>query len=252
MYRFARRPLWILSHLFVVFLVVMCVSLGFWQLRRHDQRADNNAAVRERSELPVEQLGVLAASTTDTESIRYRPVTVSGTYLDDADLLIDNRSFEGLPGAWVMTPLRTDAGDVVAVSRGFLRFDDGELRPPPVPTGTVTVTGTALPFDDDCGVRTDDADVPVGSACVNREALRVVAGTALVDVAVQQVTSSVGSQGLSPVPLPELDSGPHRSYAVQWFIFATIGAIGYPVVLRKIARDKRAESDADERVAGPA
>lgn len=251
MYRFARRPLWIVSHLFVVFLVVMCVSLGFWQLRRHDQRADNNAAVRERSELPVEQVDALAVSTTDLESIRYRPVTVTGTYLADADLLIDNRSFEGLPGAWVMTPLRTD-GDVVAVSRGFLRFDDGVLRPPPVPAGEVTVTGTALPFDDDCGVRTDDADQPIGSACVNRDALRAVAGTTLVDVAVQQVTSSAGDQGLAPVPLPELDSGPHRSYAVQWFIFATIGAIGYPLVLRKVARDKATGSvDADDRVVEP-
>lgn len=244
-YRFARRPLWIVSHLFVVFLVVLCVSLGFWQLRRHDQRADNNAAVRERSEQPVQDLDALLDSTDDPRSIRYRPVVVNGTYLEDADLLVDNRSFDGLPGAWVVTPLRTDSGAVVAVARGFLRFDDGELRAPPRPTGTVTVTGTALPFDDGCGIRTDDDGRPVGSACLNREALRSVAGTSLADVAVQQVTSSAGDQGLVPVPLPELESGPHRGYAVQWFIFGTIGAIGYPLVLRKVARDKATESAVD-------
>ena len=253
MYRFARRPLWIVSHLFVVFLVVMCVSLGFWQLRRHDQRADSNAAVRERSDLPVEDLDALVESTDDPESIRYRPVTVTGTYVQDADLLVDNRSFDGLPGAWVVTPLRTDDGEVVAVSRGFLRFDDGELRPPAPPAGAVTVTGTALPYDDDCGVRTGDAGRPIGSACVNRDALESVAGTTLADVAVQQVTSSAGEQGLMPVPLPELDSGPHRSYAVQWFIFATIGTVGYPLVLRKVARDKaRDEAAGGDRVAEPA
>lgn len=251
MYRFARRPLWIVSHLFVVFLVVMCVSLGFWQLRRHDQRADNNDAVRERSDQPVQDLDALLEAADDPGSIRYRPVVVTGTYLDDADLLVDNRSFDGLPGAWVVTPLRTDEGQVVAVSRGFLGFDDGELRPPPRPTGTVTVTGTALPFDDGCGIRTDDDGRPVGSACVNQDALQTVAGTTIADVAVQQVTSSAGDEGLPPVPLPELDAGPHRSYAVQWFIFGTIGAVGYPLVLRKVGRDKAVESAAADPVAEP-
>ena len=66
------------------------------------------------------------------------------------------------------------------------------------------------------------------------------------------MTSSAGDQGLVPVPLPELESGPHRSYAVQWFIFATIGTIGYPLVLRKVASDKATEPAAvDDRVAEP-
>ena len=32
MYRFALRPKWILSHLFVIGLAVLFVNLGFWQL----------------------------------------------------------------------------------------------------------------------------------------------------------------------------------------------------------------------------
>ena len=44
-YRFAFRPLWILSHLLVVFLVILFVNLGFWQLRRLDERKDFNAQV---------------------------------------------------------------------------------------------------------------------------------------------------------------------------------------------------------------
>ena len=34
---------------------------------------------------------------------------------------------------------------------------------------------------------------------------------------------------LTPVPVPDLgDEGPHLSYAVQWFLFATIAAVGLP------------------------
>lgn len=253
MYRFASRPLWVLSHLFVVGLIVLCISLGFWQLRRHDERAAQNARVSERSEAPAEDLDALLDDVDDPEAVRYRPVTVTGDYLADADLLIDNRSNDGLPGAWLVTPMRADDGSIVAVSRGFLRFDSGELIPPAAPTGAVTVTGTALPWDDGCGVRTDDAGDPVGASCLDRAAVATLAGESVAPLVVQQVRSSAGDQGLVPVPLPELDSGPHRSYAVQWFIFATIGLIGYPLVLRKVARDRSVPDEAavDEPVPEP-
>jgi cytochrome oxidase assembly protein ShyY1 len=54
------------------------------------------------------------------------------------------------------------------------------------------------------------------------------------------------SELVNPVPLPDLDEGPHLSYAFQWFIFATIGAVGYVVILRRNAR--AAQTPAEERV----
>ncbi len=248
MYRFALRPLWIVSHVLVASIVVACVSLGFWQLRRHDERADQNARVTARSEAPVEDLDALVNAADDVESTRYRPVEVAGEYRTGEDLLIDNRSNDGLPGAWVVTPLRTADGSTVAISRGFLGFDSGELTPPPPPPGTVTVIGSALPWDGGCGVRTDDAGVPVGAACLDLEAMTSIVEAPLEPVAVQQATSSAGDQGLVPVPLPELDAGPHRGYAAQWFIFATIGLLGYPLVLRKVGRDRSTETDPEAEV----
>lgn len=237
MYRFALRPAWILSHVLVVLLIVALVSLGFWQLRRHDQRADRNALVEARAELPAVDVDTALGTVADPEDLRYRPITASGNFVRDANLLIDNRSADGLPGAWVMTPLRLDDGSLLAVSRGFLAFSGGELVPPPPPEGTVEVRGTALPWENGCGVRTDDGQV-VGAACVDRSAMEQVVGGAVLPVALQQVASSATEDELGSVPLPELDAGPHRSYAVQWFIFATIGAVGYPLILRRVARDR--------------
>jgi cytochrome oxidase assembly protein ShyY1 len=55
-----------------------------------------------------------------------------------------------------------------------------------------------------------------------------------------------------PVPAPELSEGNHLNYAGQWFIFATLTAIVYPLLLRRVARSKAAEplSDRSESVAG--
>jgi cytochrome oxidase assembly protein ShyY1 len=39
------------------------------------------------------------------------------------------------------------------------------------------------------------------------------------------------------LPEPEQDEGPHLSYAVQWFLFATVGAVGWPLLLRRTAKE---------------
>ena len=36
-----------------------------------------------------------------------------------------------------------------------------------------------------------------------------------------------------PAPLPELTEGPHLNYAIQWFAFATIAAVGYVILVRR-------------------
>jgi surfeit locus 1 family protein len=69
---------------------------------------------------------------------------------------------------------------------------------------------------------------------------------------VQLVRSSPAEPAAEPSPAsgtppllvlgpPELDEGPHLSYAIQWFIFATIAAVGYPILLRRVAADEARE-----------
>ncbi len=249
MYRFALRPVWLLSHLFSLALVVAFVSLGFWQLDRHDQKVERNATITDRADqpaAPVDDVLADAVRTGDDDDengvgdLRYRNATAVGTYVAGADVLIDNRSNDGLPGAWIVTPLRLEDGTTLAVSRGFQQFDSGVIDPPAPPAGRVEVTGTVLPWDTrNCGIRTDDADTPIGSACLRRDAVEGLLGGPVLPVVVQRVESNpVDADVLVPVPLPELSLGSHRSYAAQWFIFAAIGTIGYPLILRRVAREK--------------
>ena len=43
------RPGWIISHIFVVALLLATVNLGFWQLHRLEERKSNNAQIMEAS-----------------------------------------------------------------------------------------------------------------------------------------------------------------------------------------------------------
>jgi cytochrome oxidase assembly protein ShyY1 len=42
-----------------------------------------------------------------------------------------------------------------------------------------------------------------------------------------------------PTEAPEVGLGPHLGYAGQWFLFAGVVAVGYPVLLRRTLRRDR-------------
>ena len=206
MYRFVLRPVWLLSHVFAITLVVLFVNLGFWQLRRHDEKVERNATITARSE---EADGADRGDPARTGDRRPTAAPVpAGVRRGDLhhrpDVLIDNRSNDGLPGAWIVTPLRLEDGTVLAVSRGFQRFDSGVIDPPPPPAGLVEVVGTVLPWDQrECGIRTDDRARPSGRrACAaTRSRARWVSPCSRSRL--QRISSSPpDADVLVPVPLP--------------------------------------------------
>jgi surfeit locus 1 family protein len=235
-YRFALRPLWLLSHLFVLGCVVAFVALGLWQLDRHDERRARNETVEARADLPVEAVGA-ALARADPDDLRFRTVSAEGRYRDEV-LLVDNRSLGGLPGAWVLAPLVLDDGTTLVVNRGFRFAESGTGSAPSVPDGSVATWQGGS-----CGVRRDEAGEPVGTACLDRSATEEAFGSDVLPVVVQRQTSSPAeaADDLQPVPAPELDAGPHRSYAAQWFTFAALATVVYALILRRQARQAQTE-----------
>jgi cytochrome oxidase assembly protein ShyY1 len=250
-YRFALKPRWILSHLFVAAMVVAMVSAGFWQLRRLEERRDRNEQVAALAELPVVAASQLAepGDFDGVDAIEYRVVSATGTYRADEELLVRNRSSGGAPGSWVLTPLETDDGAVVLVNRGWIP-NSGEFEAVPpeaaAPTGSVTVEGLARatetrgrfgPSDPADGTLTDmaRADVARIDQQTDGELLPFY-------LQLQAQDPSPGEGAPEPVPPPEPDEGPHLSYAGQWFIFTTLTLIVYPLILRRRARELEREA----------
>lgn len=55
---------WILSHLFVLLMVVVMINLGFWQMRRLEERRDSNSGIRAALQAEPQEIGTLLASPT--------------------------------------------------------------------------------------------------------------------------------------------------------------------------------------------
>ena len=244
---FWLRPKWLVGHVLVIVLVVAFTNFGFWQLRRLDERRGANAVIAARSSVPVQPIGEVVptgAGSDDVGGLAYRRVTAQGTYDAGASVLVRSRALEGRPGFHVLTPLVLDDDRVVMVNRGFAPFttDAAEAlavtRPP---AGDVEVTGLVLVTQERQGIGpTDPAEGTLTEiARVDLGRLQQQYSRELYPVYLQLQEQSPPTEGLPVVlPPPEQTEGNHLSYAGQWFLFAAVGAIGWPVLLWRTAQER--------------
>ena len=240
--RVLLRPRWLVGTIIAVLLIVLFVNLGFWQLRRLDEKRDRNAAIEERGAQPVQPIdGVVDPRTgfDDVGRLVYRRASARGHYDPDGEVRIRSRSLDGRPGEWVVTPLRLDDGTALAVNRGFVPLSTDVPAPPP---GEVEVTGLLFATQERQGIGPrDPADgVLTELSRLDLARLQQQYQPDLYPLWLQlQRSDPPVDEDALPVLLPEpaQDEGPHLSYAVQWFLFATVGAIGWPLLLRRTAKE---------------
>ena len=241
-------PRWLLSHLFVLAMIVLMVNLGFWQLRRLDQRQAANAEIVAAREQPSVDLAGL--SDTGPLPADHTAASATGVYRRDQELLIANRSLEGSAGSWLVTPLQLADQRIVAVVRGWVPrvvVAGVDTRPTAAPAGEVTVGGLA--FDSVGGGRigvVDPGELPQLSR-MDLERYEEVTGLDVIDRWLELRVQVPAQPGELPVPLPPppLDDGPHLSYAFQWFFFSAGTAVFYWIILRRTLRSVGAPKPPD-------
>jgi len=247
-YDFARRPLWILSHVLVVLAVAAMVFLGFWQRSRWQEEQAKADAIEERANSQAVPIGsVLPAGAKELPSSQiFRRVVVVGQYDTSAEVLIRNRSEGGAPGAWVVTPLVPVSGHSVAVVRGWIPLPVAEKGPGSAmtspPDGEVAVTGVLRRTQRRGSV--GSIDPATGQldylSRVDIERIDQQYSKDLVPAFVLLDAQQPKQPGNLPQPASLELPNPSQniSYMVQWWIFATIALIGYPLILRKVARTR--------------
>lgn len=244
MYRFLFRPIWLLFHLVVIGAIVLMINFGFWQLERLAERKEFNEKVIERSEEPPVPLSSvldrLASGELDPSTAEWLPVTTSGTYVED-QVIEFNNSQNGRAGDDVLSVLVTDDGPTALVNRGFVALGT-DL--PPAPATRVAIVGYIRPSEvRDTGGLTDATDIAETREVrrIDLPAISQLYGGDLAPVFVQLIASDpeITPADPEPVVLPDLDDGPHLSYAIQWFIFAIAVAVGWVLAVRRSVRQRR-------------
>lgn len=242
MYRFLLKPKWIAFHLLVIAGIITMINLGFWQLRRLDQKQDFNATIEQRYDASPVALDELLTPGVDPSAVEWRPVTAEGTYLPDEQILVVNRSQGGRAGQNVVVPMRLDDGRVLLVNRGFVPYQVTDL--PDVPATDVEIVGRLRVSQQRGFGQLRDADTgeltEVQRVDIERLAPQLP-GEVLpmyVDLSESRPAEQPGLP--DPVARPVLGEGNHLSYAVQWFIFSIAVAAGWFLAVRRSVRTRRA------------
>ena len=244
-------PRWLLSHLFAVTVVVAFIAAGFWQVNRLGEQQDQNVLIAERMQAPVLFADILeTVAESGLDSIEYRRVQMTGRFDPESEVLIANRSNEGTPGFWAWTNFVTEDGSLL-VNRGFVERGVILESRGSAPRADADAESTPLVIEglirkglDGGKVSSDVTQLlrPDAALAVDLLELDPALDSAFyLELDAQEPARS--SSIPTPVPEPDLGEGPHRSYAFQWFTFATIGSIGYVLVLLRISRGDQSRGD---------
>ena len=218
------------------------IRLGIWQLDRLEQRREFNARVREQSGQTLLQITAANQKTISPE-MEYRQVSLQGEYDFTHEIVLRNQVWHDQSGVHLLTPLHISGSDqYVYINRGWIpleAYNTGNLDQFHE-SGVITVTGIirASQAGGFLGINTDPTPVPGENLniwnMVNIENLALQTPYSLLPVYIQQLPDP-SWQSLpyrSEVKL-ELSEGPHQGYALQWFTFALILGIGYPIFVRR-------------------
>jgi len=241
MYRFLLRPRWIGFTLLMALLVVVMVNLAFWQLRRLDERRDRNHTMTVRSEEQVKSLDEVLAEHPDPADAQWRPAQAVGVYEPEGQVLIRDRSLDGVAGFNVVTPLRLDDGRFLTVERGFIPAIQ-EDTPPAPPAGRVLVDGRlrASQVKRHSWEKADPKDgVLTKLNRVDVERFDQQVDGDAVPMFIELTASDPPDPGVEPIPLPPRDDGPHLSYAGQWLLFSALTVVAWVLVVRNAAAKRR-------------
>jgi surfeit locus 1 family protein len=209
--------------------IAATASLGFWQWGRAQQRNALHAAVEARAAMaPLDGAALLRAGR-DPQALLHRPVALRGEWVADRTVFLDNRQMNGVPGFYVVTPLRLQGTDaVVLVQRGWAQRNfarRAELPRVQTPPGTVEVRGRLAPppaklyaFDtEEKGTIRQNLDL---------DRFRAETGLPLLPLSVQQ--AGAPSEGLARQwPQPASGAAKNIGYAFQWWAIAALIAILY-------------------------
>ena len=227
-----------LGHVLVLAICVGCVNLGFWQVRRLEDRRLQNMVMANRlgtPPAPIEEL--VAGAGSDVDSLEFRNATAVGTFNTLEEVLVRSQVHQGNAGWHVLTPLVLEDGRALMVNRGWVPLDmDSVPVPAAPPSGQVAVTGwVSLTRVRRSGGSMEPEGRLTHIARVDLDRLQQQMPFDLLPVYL--VSDPPGTSQPIPLERPDVsDEGPHLTYAIEWFSFAIIGVVGYFFLVRRAVR----------------
>ncbi|HEY0929096.1 MAG TPA: SURF1 family protein [Gemmatimonas sp.] len=232
-----RGKLWLFG-LLAMIAVSVCVRLGIWQLDRSQERRLQNRVVSERGAMAPLSLAALRGQDTVVTHWRHVKVEAVADYAHEA--VHATRSQGGSPGVHLLTPITAIDGSwgdtAILLVRGYVYSADARTidHDKAREADTLSLDALVLSYPPARAERVTLPSNPRAVRLLDHDSLSRIVGRplapflllALGDTLVRDVTRP------ARIPPPSLSEGPHKSYAFQWFGFATVFLVGFVAFVR--------------------
>jgi cytochrome oxidase assembly protein ShyY1 len=223
-------------------LVLLGIALGNWQTRR----AEEKTALQQRLDQGmVASPQTLDGSPVDPARLEYHRVIVTGEFVPNWPVFLDNRPQAGRAGFILLMPFKIAGSEkTVLVARGWLPRNTAEhdrLPPFTTPAGQQKIEGRA--------VRQLARVMQLGTpAALQPKAIvqntspaefAQASGLDLLPVVIEQTGPSLpGEPLIRDWPAPSLDIDRHKGYAVQWYALALMAFLFFVITGFRSGRSK--------------
>jgi cytochrome oxidase assembly protein ShyY1 len=222
----------------------MNVLIWSWQLASNYHKHQLVAREKAAYAKPAPDVSTVGSGAHDGSRVEAR-----GTFDAAHETVLRNQVHNNHVGVDVLTPLRLADGSAVLVDRGWVQASaQGGLTTDPPSIGTAVVHGllhSSNPFSPQ-----DSIDhLPDGRLGVPRVDLDAIGKTLPykvlpVWIEAQAITPEQTARAPQLPQPPPPDPVNHMEYAIEWFAFALIPLIGWPIALRRLLRQRKAETNA--------
>ncbi|MDB5762958.1 MAG: SURF1-like protein [Herminiimonas sp.] len=211
--------------------VAIGVSLGQWQMRRAAQKEAIETKLTAREIAPPVPLGSVVGP---IDEIEYRRVLVTGEFVRDWPVYLENRPYRSEAGFQVLMPLKIAGSDMhIVVARGWVprdRADRAKLPAIATPDGQVQLMGIARRNPDRLLQLGSAAELRPGAILQNLDVAEFAQASklAMQPFVIEQLSDT--HDGLvRDWPRPSAGIDRHLGYAFQWYALAATAFIFFVV-----------------------
>jgi surfeit locus 1 family protein len=214
------------SLVFIIFFTLF-IKLGFWQLDRADQKKIINMAFIERQNQPAIPLNKETIQM-PIKDIIWHHVTISGEFLNDKNIILDNQVVQEKAGFLIYTPFKIlDSNKIILVNRGWYPLSNSRNDVPNIPPikGAQAIEGeiNQMPSSgislgkviteklDESSFRLQKMDYEVLSSLIGKDLMRYI---------VKLKKPIFDKTYVIDLGIPVPDSDKNYGYAFQWFAMA--------------------------------
>jgi len=209
--------------------IFLFIELGNWQLSRADEK---NVQQEKLDMLSKQPIIMLPNTRVKLDDFQYREVEIRGEYLPSHTIYLDNKTFKGVAGYHVLTPIRLANSSLhVLINRGWVAagFDRSVLPDVPLVQGEMIVTGVVVSPEQRMLQLTDQ--VITGAVWNNLDVQRYqeITGLELQPILVLQ-QDQIEDGLVRQWDRPDSGSAKNMGYAIQWFSLAATAFIIFLVL----------------------